>query len=57
MEAKEESNELSVEGADTNDTKTQVFLGKLVEDGPKESEKGAIGVEAKELPHKLPCIS
>jgi hypothetical protein len=42
-----------VEGANTNNYKTQVFHGKPVEDGTKESEEGAIGGEAKELSNKL----
>ncbi len=54
MEAKEGSDKLLVEGADTNNNKTQVFLGKPVEDGTKELEDKAIGVKAKEVSDKLP---
>ncbi len=49
MEAKEESNKLPVEGANTNNNKTWVFLGKPVEYGTKELEDKVIGVEAKEV--------
>jgi hypothetical protein len=54
VEAKEESNELPVEGADTNNNETRVFLGKPAEDGTKELEGKAIGVEAKEVSDKMP---
>ncbi len=54
MEAKEESNELPVEGADTNNNETWVFLGKPAEVGTKESEDKAIAMEAKEVRDKLP---
>jgi hypothetical protein len=35
VEAKEESNKFSVEGAGTNNNETQIFLGKPAEDGTK----------------------
>ncbi len=54
VEAKKESNELPVEGADANDKETRLFLGEPAEDGTKVSEEGAIGVEAKEVSDKLP---
>ena len=54
MEAKEENNKLPVEGANTNNNKTWVFLGKPAEDGTEEFEDKAIGVEAKEVSDKLP---
>ncbi len=53
MEAKEESIKLTVEGANTNNNKTWVFLGKPAEDGTKELEDKAISVEAKEVCDKL----
>ncbi len=53
MEAKEESNKLPVQAADTNDNKTLVFLGKPAEDGTEELEDKAIGAEAKEVSDKL----
>jgi hypothetical protein len=54
VEAKEESNEFPVEGANANDKETWVFLGKPMVGGTKEPEKGAIGVEVKEVSDKLP---
>jgi hypothetical protein len=53
VEAKEESNKLPVEGANTHNNKTRVFLGKPAEDGTQELEDKAIGVEAKEVSDKL----
>ncbi len=44
-----------MEGADTNNNKTMVFLGKTAEDGTKELENKAVGVEAKEVSDKLPA--
>ncbi len=43
-----------MEGANTNNNETRVFLGKPVEDGTKELEDKVIGVEAKEVSNKLP---
>ncbi len=54
MEAKEESNKLPVEGANANNNEAKVFLGKPAEDGTKELEDKAMGVEAKEVSDKLP---
>ncbi len=54
MEAKEERDKLPVEGANTKDNKTRIFLGKPAEDGTKELEDKAIGVEAKEVSDKFP---
>jgi hypothetical protein len=54
VEAEEESNKLPVEGANTNDNETWVFLGKPAEDGTKELEDKAKGVKAKEVSNNLP---
>ncbi len=54
MEAKEESEKLPVEGANTNNKETRVFLGEPAEDGIKELEDKTIGVEEKEVGDKLP---
>ncbi len=54
MEAKEESNKLLVEGANTNNNEARVFLGKPAEDGTKELEDKGIGVEAKEVSDEMP---
>jgi hypothetical protein len=51
---KEESGKLPVEGANTNNNEPRVILGKPAEDdGTKELEDKAIGVEAKEVSDKL----
>ncbi len=49
MEAKEESNGLLVEGADPNDNKTRVFLGKPAKDGTKESKEEQSGWKQRKL--------
>ncbi len=56
MEAKEVSDELPVEGADTNDNKTRISLNKPVEDATKEGEERAIRVAAKGVSNKLPVL-
>ncbi len=43
-----------MEGANPNNNETRVFLGEPLEDGTKELEDKAIGVEAKEVSDKLP---
>jgi hypothetical protein len=54
VEAKEESDKLPGEGANTNNNETQAFLGKPEEDGTKELEDKTIGVDTKEVSDKLP---
>jgi hypothetical protein len=49
VEAKEESNGLLVEGADPNDNKTRVFLGKPAKDGTKESKEEQSGWKQRKL--------
>ena len=54
VEAKEVSDELPVEGFNTNNDEIRVSLGKPGKDVTKELEEGAIGLEAKEERDELP---
>ncbi len=44
---------MPVEGVDANDNESWISLGKPAQDGTKELEKGAKGVEAKKVSDEL----